>query len=1173
MPRVRRSPSLFSFRPLSFCLLSFCLALTLRALPALAAGVDPALLAGLKARSIGPAGMSGRIAAIAARPDDPDVLYAGAATGGLWRSTNAGLTWEPLFDAQPVAALGAVAIDPTNPDIVWAGTGEGNPRNSVSVGNGIYKSLDGGRTWTHLGLEKTERIHRILLHPTRSGVAWVAALGQAWGENAERGVWKTTDGGASWTKVLYVDERTGAADLVLDPKNPDKLFAAMWDYRRWPWSFRSGGPGSGLHVTYDGGATWKRFTEEDGMPKGDLGRIGVAISPSHPEIVYALVEAEESALLRSEDGGQSWRAVNTDQEVADRPFYYADIRVDPEWPQRLYSLASRFSVSDDSGKSFRDLGRRRIHSDNHALWIDPADPTHLVLGSDGGLAVSRDRGESWQFVSTLPLGQYYHVAVDGETPYNVYGGMQDNGSWRGPSAVRQGGGFGGGRGIPNHAWLRVGFGDGFDTLPDPDDPTRGYAMSQGGFLQRWDLSGGGRPVRPPQPGEEELRFNWNAAIEIDPFDPATVYYGSQYVHKSTDRGLSWEVISPDLTTDNPEWQKQEESGGLTPDVTGAENFTTLVALAASPLERGQLWAGSDDGRLSLTRDGGATWQSLEGHVPGVPKNTWIPHIFPSRFDAAEAFVVFDNHRRSDWKPYVYRTRDFGATWQSLATENLRGYALAITQDPVDRDLLFLGTEFGLWVSRDGGKSWLRWTHGVPTVSVMDLLVHPRDHDLVLGTHGRAAFILDDISPLRHLDEAAGQPLHLFPVAPARQYLSEPIAGGNNLGDGEFFGENRPYGALITFWAEGEDLPHPDPEVERGRQEEKRQRQRQEAREGGGRPEPAGEAGARRERGGRGGAAGAPGSGRPGRGGPGRGGFGRGRGQSGPQVKIEIANAAGTVIRIFEAPITQGLNRAAWDLRRDGFRSPPREQPSFFFDRGGPEVGPGTYAVTLRYGKNEARGTIEVLADPDSAATEADWQAREAAFERIEALREALAESIERIQGTGRDLDVIAGLARATENEGKARGEEAEGEEAEGEEAEGEEAEGEEAEGESGEEEEAAGPHREILDGIRAVKEALGEVEKALWEPPGTKGIASRTQVDQDVGYAERSISAGWDAPSPTDLAYLERAEKRLTETLGELNRIFTESVAPLREKVRAAGLELLKEEEPVTIGSSQEPAS
>jgi photosystem II stability/assembly factor-like uncharacterized protein len=1080
------------------------LILSLLAAVPLSAEVDPALLAGMKARAIGPAGMSGRIGDIAALPEDPDLIYVGAASGGLWRSTNGGLTFDPVFDDQPVASIGAVAIEAGNPDVLWVGTGEGNPRNSASVGNGVYRSLDRGETWAHLGLDKTEKIHRVALHPTRPEIAYVAALGTTWSESAERGVFKTTDGGTTWQKVLYVGETTGAADLVMDPANPNKLFAAMWDHRRWPWFFRSGGPGSGLHVTYDGGTAWKRLGEDDGLPKGELGRIGLAVCASDPRVVYALVEAKESAFLRSDDGGKSFRAVNTDPETANRPFYYADVRCDPRDPNRVYNLASRVSVSTDGGRTFDVLGgSRRIHGDYQALWINPRDPSHLVIGNDGGVGVSRDYGETWRFVASLPLGQYYHVAVDYETPYNVYGGLQDNGSWRGPSAVHaRGGGFFGSAGIPGHRWQRIGFGDGFDVQPIAGDARRGYSMSQGGNLMRWDVeTGGTRPIKPPEQGEEELRFNWNAALALDPFDADTLYYGSQYVHKSTDRGRSWTVNSPDLTTDDEQWQKQEESGGLTPDVTGAENFTTLVALAASPVERGVIWAGSDDGRLHVTRDGGATWTSVEAGVPGVPANTWIPRLEASRFDAAEAFVVFDDHRRANWEPYAYRTRDFGATWTRLADAgDVDGYALVLAQDPIDRDLLFLGTEFGLWVSLDGGGKWLKWTHGVPTASVMDLVVHPRDHDLVIATHGRSLFILDDVAPLRDLTDAVtSTPLHLFPIPAARQFLSEPRVEGNGLGHGEFEGENRPYGALLTFWLDAEGVPHPDPEVERRRKAQ--------------RPAPAAteeSAGESRRRGMRG---------------------RRGGGPEGPQAEITVTDAAGDKVRSFKAPVHLGLNRAVWDLQRDAYEQPPRDRPSFFGDRGGPEVAPGTYTVSVKLEDHESTQAVEVIADPDAGLTAADWQAREAAFARVEKISADLAGAIEDIRDTRADLEVIERLARRAEKD--------------------------ESDPSDPSDPSDEGPHKALHDAIKSVRESLDALEKRLWSVPGTKGIRRRIQVESDIGYALRSLTATWEPPTPTDLAYLEKAETATAEAVAQWRRIVAEQVAPLSEQVEAAALGLL----------------
>ncbi|HEY9421754.1 MAG TPA: hypothetical protein VIW92_10090, partial [Thermoanaerobaculia bacterium] len=788
------------------------------------AAFDPSLLVGMKARSIGPAGMSGRVTSIAAVESNPNIVYIGAASGGVWKSVNGGVTWEPLFDDQPVASIGALAVFQANPDVVWVGTGEGNVRNSVSIGNGVYRSLDGGRTWTHLGLEKTERIHRVILHPTNPDVAWVAAMGQLWGENPERGVYKTEDGGKTWSRVLYVDPRTGAADLIIDPRNPNKLFAGMWQYRRWPWFFRSGGRGSGLWVTQDGGRTWNELTEADGLPPGDLGRIGLGISRSQPDIVYALVEAEKSVLLRSADGGKTWQSANKKPDVNPRPFYFGDIEVDPELPNRVYSLDYNVRVSDDSGANFKTLvSGSLIHGDFHAMWIDPKNPDTIYFGNDGGIGISRDRGRTAAFVTNLPLGQFYHVAVDMQQPYNIYGGLQDNGSWRGPNTVWQQGG------IRSHEWLQIGGGDGFDTLPDLSDPNMAYALWQGGNLGRINVrTGEWRDIKPSPPDGVRLRFNWNAGVATDPFKPGTVYLGSQFLHKSSDRGETWATISPDLTSNNPEWQRQNETGGLTPDASGAENFTTIIAVAPSPLQEGVLWVGTDDGRLHVTRDGGKTWASLEKNVPGVPANTWIPHITPSRHDPASAFVVFDNHRRSDFAPYVYRTDDWGRTWKSLVTKDLRGYAHKLEQDPVKKDLLFLGTELGLWFSLDGGGRWMKWTHGVPTVPVMDLVIHPRDHDLVIGTHGRAVYVIDDIRPLRTMSEKTlAQPVHLYESGEVQQHWRGAEPGGFALGSSEYRGETEPYGAILTYSLNVPGLPLAEEEKERERELAERQARRQE----------------------------------------------------------------------------------------------------------------------------------------------------------------------------------------------------------------------------------------------------------------------------------------------------------------------------------------------------------
>jgi len=758
---------------------------------------------GMKPRNIGPAGMSGRVTSIDVVLDKPQIIYVGTASGGLWKSESGGIDWKPIFEKEKVASVGAVAIDQSNPDVIWVGTGEGNPRNSQTSGGGIFKSMDGGKSWKLMGLEETRNIHRVIVHPENSDIVYVAAIGYAWGESEERGIFKTTDAGKTWKKILYVNEKTGCADLVLDPKNPNKLIAAMWEYRRYPWFFKSGGEGSGMYVTYNGGDDWEERTSEDGLPEGDLGRMGIAIAPSNPEVVYALVESKKNALYKSSDGGVKWTQISTHENIGNRPFYYADIYADPQNENRLYSLYTYVSVSEDGGRTFKVLlpwtyQATDIHPDHHAWWIHPEDPKFMIDGNDGGLNITRDGGKTWRFIENLPLAQFYHINIDMEQPYRVMGGMQDNGSWIGPAYVWQNGG------IRNSYWQEIFFGDGFDVVPDPENPDYVYAMSQRGNIARIGLKDGTtKMIQPVHPEGEELRFNWNAGIAQDPFDANIIYFGSQYVHKSTDKGNSWTIISPDLTTNDPEKQKQGESGGLTYDVTGAENYTTILAISPSPVEQGVIWVSTDDGNLHITRDGGGNWEQVNSKLKGMPEGAWIPQVHVSTHEAGEAFVVANDYRRDDLTPYVYHTTDYGSSWKRIADEDkVWGYALSIVQDPVEPSLLFLGTEYGLYVSIDKGKEWTKWTAGYPTVSTMDMKIHPREHDLVIGTFGRAAFILDDIRPIREITQNGisllEESIHVFepPTAVIADYMQ--ASGARFAGNAEFLGENREYGAMITF---------------------------------------------------------------------------------------------------------------------------------------------------------------------------------------------------------------------------------------------------------------------------------------------------------------------------------------------------------------------------------------
>jgi photosystem II stability/assembly factor-like uncharacterized protein len=756
--------------------------------------IDSATFGGLRARAIGPAVMSGRISAIEAVAGDPVTVWVGAASGGVWRSDNAGTTFEPVFDDH-TQSIGAIRVDPSNPDTVWVGTGETWVRNSVSVGDGVYRTTDGGDTWEHLGLEATERIAKIEVHPDDPDTVYVCATGRLWSANPERGVYRTTDGGATWELILSVDEDTGCADLDMDPQEPRVLYAAMWQFRREPDYFTSGGPGSGLYRTTDGGASWTELT--NGLPTGDKGRIAIAVAPSRPAVVYATVEAAETALYRSDDLGASWVRTDDSSNIQMRPFYFSELVVDPTDHRRVYKPGLTLTVSTDGGDSFSGLfgagfTMGAVHPDHHALWVNPANPHQLILGTDGGVSISEDRATTWRFVRSLPVSQFYHVSHDLEWPYNVYGGLQDNGSWKGPS--RSPGGISGGD------WQVVGDGDGFWAFADPADSSTLYVEYQGGQLSRVDVATGeSKSIKPfAREGEEELRFNWNTPIHLSPTRPGTLYYGSQVLHFSADRGDSWTTISPDLTTDDPARQRQASSGGLSVDNTTAENNATIYAIGESPLDPRVVWVGTDDGLVQVSRDGGASWSRVSDAIPGLAPGAWVSSVSPSPHASAAGFVTVDDHRRGDMTPYIYRTDNLGQSWRSIAGEGIEGYVWTVKQDPVNPELLFAGTELGLYISLDGGGQWARFSENLPRVAVHDLAIHPTEHDLIIATHGRGIYILDDLTALRALtDEVMASKAALLPSRPAPQVLSGGLSWFGS--DDEFVGSNPDEAASINYW--------------------------------------------------------------------------------------------------------------------------------------------------------------------------------------------------------------------------------------------------------------------------------------------------------------------------------------------------------------------------------------
>lgn len=748
----------------------------------------------LRFRNIGPATMGGRIDDFAVLERNPAVYYVATATGGLWKTRNNGTTWEALFDDQEVVSIGDVAIAPDDENLVWVGTGENNNRQSGSWGNGIYKSTDGGHTWKHMGLTESRHIARVIVDPIDHDVVYVAALGHLWGPNRERGVYKTTDGGVTWTAVLQVDENTGATELVMDPSNNKVLYAATYQRRRSNWGFNGGGPGSALWKSTDAGRTWTKLT--NGIPAGPLGRIGLDIYRKNPNVLYAQIQhATETGLYRTDDAGLSWRRIS---DVNPRPMYFSQVRIDPNDDHRIYVLGVELHMSDDGGRTF--VGNTVPHSDHHAMWINPANSNHVLTGCDGGINVSYDRGATWDFIDNLDLGQFYHVSYDMDAPYRVLGGLQDNASWMGPSQVRAD------IGIGNFDWLNIGSGDGFVTLADPRDSRTLYSESQNGNVMRVDrLSLERKNIRPiPARGEPPLRWNWDTPIVISSHAPGTIYVAANRVFRSTDRGDTWQAISPDLTA-RVDRDTLSLMGVRGRDITiarndGVSSYGTLVALAESPRRAGLLYSGADDGTVYVSRDGGANWTNVTTRFPGLPRFAAVARIAPSAFDEGTVYAAFDNHRENDNRPYVFVSTDHGTTWRAITNGIPDGQAVrTITEDIRNPNVLYVGTEFGLFVSLNRGAQWMRVKANLPTVPIAEITMHPRENDIILATHGRSIWILDDATPFQQAPAALATAAYLFESRPAMQYNPgsfRPSFGGP--GDRRFWGKNPEPGAALSW---------------------------------------------------------------------------------------------------------------------------------------------------------------------------------------------------------------------------------------------------------------------------------------------------------------------------------------------------------------------------------------
>jgi photosystem II stability/assembly factor-like uncharacterized protein len=961
-------------------------------------------------REIGPAISGGRVPAVVGVASNPDLYYIGAADGGVFRTNDGGITWKALFQHESVMAIGALAVDPMNPNIAWAGTGEANVRNTVSPGNGIYKSTDGGGHWKRVGLDGTYQISHIVIDPHHPNTVLVAAMGNPWADSAERGVYRTTDGGATWQKVLYIGPSVGIADLVMDPQNPQVLYAAAYRFRRQPWTYSGGGPEDAIYKSFDQGQTWKRLSGH-GLPEKPVARIGLAIAPSSPSTVYATMGSTEGVLWRSDDAGEHWSLVSKDEEVNVRPFYFSRIEVDPRNPDHIFALSNNLLESKDGGKNFSIIAKQ-IHGDHHAIWLDPSGSGRIINGNDGGVAISRDNGEHWAFIHNIAIAQYYHVATDDERPYMVCGGLQDNSAWCGPSRSKDP------SGILDRHWFDLNLGDGIYAIPAPDNPNLIYNNTEDGVFMIFDrvaehvhdiqayprdLAGGGIADSP-------YRFHWNAGFAVSPFNPQVLYAGGNVLFKSEDRGRTWKPMSPDLTLNDK--SKQQSSGGpVVKDNSGAEAFDAILRISPSKKDHNVIWIGTDDGLVQLTRDGGATWTNVTAHIPNLPPLGRVECIDLAADNPGDAVITVDRHFNGDFKPYVYRTSDYGATWQSIVGDLPQIYAHVAHRDRRNPHMYYTGLESGLYVTWNDGATWYLFGLGLPNVSIYDLTEQERDNDLVLATHGRAVWILDDLTPFQqYTPEIGREALHLFQPPAALRFW--PWSQVENLGDGAFYGKNPTYGAQLSYFLakevkepgqlvitdsqghvvrtmkgtrqleEGEKPPPDEEEVPPPTMQAVAQKSEE------ARVHPAEAATPSQAQ----------------------------QQLTPPKTGWETETELGKPKKYPWVPTMAGLQRVYWDLRADG---PVRWESTRDFNKGpksGALLPPGEYTATMTIGGQTVSQKIQVINDPlsrdDQAGMEARFQMSESVLHMISQLDVAL----NRMDAIKAQVQALQAVAKDTPNE-------------------------------------------------------------------------------------------------------------------------------------------------------------